>query len=84
MVQTPNKPATKLPPSKHQFAEVIHRLEAGGAMIPDTPENLMQIIAIWKAYAVPMDFTGGICFTSPNGYFYTRFLSLNTSCPRSI
>jgi hypothetical protein len=56
MVQTPNKPATKLPPSKHQFAEVIHRLEAGGAMIPDTPENLMQIIAIWKAYAVPMDF----------------------------
>ncbi|MFS8117571.1 MAG: CO2 hydration protein, partial [Microcoleus sp.] len=52
MVQTPTKPATKLPPSKHEFAEVIHRLEAGGAMIPDTPENLMQIIAIWKAYAV--------------------------------
>lgn len=56
MVQAPNKPVTKLPPSKHEFAEVIHRLEAGGAMIPDTPENLMQIIAIWKAYAVPMDF----------------------------
>lgn len=47
---------TKLPPSQHEFAEVIHRLEAGGAMIPDTPENLMQIIGIWKAYAVPMDF----------------------------
>ncbi|HEY9668621.1 MAG TPA: CO2 hydration protein, partial [Coleofasciculaceae cyanobacterium] len=49
-------PTPKLPPSKHEFAEVIHRLEAGGAMIPDTPENLMQIIGIWKAYAVPMDF----------------------------
>ena len=49
-----NKP--KLPPSRHEFAEVIHRLEAGGAMIPDTPENLMQIVGIWKAYAVPMDF----------------------------
>ncbi|MEB3825869.1 CO2 hydration protein [Phormidium sp. CCY1219] len=48
--------AAKLPPSEHEFAEVIHRLEAGGAMLPDTPENLMQIIGIYKAYAVPMDF----------------------------
>jgi CO2 hydration protein len=45
-----------LPPSIHEFAEVIHRLEAGGSMLPDTPENLMQIIGIYKAYAVPMDF----------------------------
>jgi CO2 hydration protein len=47
---------TTLPPSKHQFADVIHRLEAGGSMLPDTPENLMQIIGLYKAYAVPMDF----------------------------
>ncbi|AFZ45588.1 CO2 hydration protein [Halothece sp. PCC 7418] len=47
---------TKLPPSQHEFADIIHRLEAGGAMLPDTPENLMQIIGIYKAYAVPMDF----------------------------
>jgi CO2 hydration protein len=47
---------TKLPPSRHEFAEVIHRLEAGGSMLPDTPENLMQIIGLYKAYAVPMDF----------------------------
>ncbi len=47
---------TKLPPSRHEFADIIHRLEAGGAMLPDTPENLMQIIGIYKAYAVPMDF----------------------------
>jgi CO2 hydration protein len=47
---------TKLPPSTHEFAEIIHRLEAGGAMLPDTPENLMQIIGLYKAYAVPMDF----------------------------
>ena len=45
-----------LPPSNHEFAEVIHRLEAGGSMLPDTPENLMQIIGIYKAYAIPMDF----------------------------
>ncbi|ESA34767.1 co2 hydration protein [Leptolyngbya sp. Heron Island J] len=46
----------KLPPSTHIHADVIHRLEAGGSMLPDTPENLMQIIGIYKAYAVPMDF----------------------------
>lgn len=45
-----------IPPSQHPYAEVIHRLEAGGSMLPDTPENLMQIIGIYKAYAVPMDF----------------------------
>ncbi|WP_337885247.1 CO2 hydration protein [Fischerella thermalis] len=56
MVQAPDKPTTKLPPSTHEFAEIIHRLEAGGSMLPDTPENLMQIIGIYKAYAVPMDF----------------------------
>jgi CO2 hydration protein len=49
-------PQTKIPPSKHPFADIIHRLEAGGAMLPDTPENLMQIIGLYKAYAVPMDF----------------------------
>lgn len=48
--------STKIPPSTHPYADVIHRLEAGGSMLPDTPENLMQIIGIYKAYAVPMDF----------------------------
>ncbi len=46
----------KIPPSTHPYAEIIHRLEAGGSMLPDTEENLMQIIGIYKAYAVPMDF----------------------------
>lgn len=47
---------TSLPSSNHAYADVIHRLEAGGSMLPDSPENLMQIIGIYKAYAVPMDF----------------------------
>ncbi len=49
-------PKPLIPPSTHRYAEVIHRLEAGGSMLPDTPENLQQIIGIYKAYAVPMDF----------------------------
>ncbi len=51
-----NSIVTKLPPSNHPHADIIHRLELGGSMLPDTPENLMQIIGIYKAYAVPMDF----------------------------
>ncbi|WP_017306875.1 CO2 hydration protein [Spirulina subsalsa] len=57
MVQSPPQPTKNpLPPSQHPYAEIVHRLEAGGSMLPDTPENLMQIIGIYKAYAVPMDF----------------------------
>jgi CO2 hydration protein len=56
MVQTIIKPSNIIPPSQHPHANIIHRLEAGGSMLPDTPENLMQIIGIYKAYAVPMDF----------------------------
>jgi len=53
---TLSSPSSVIPPSQHPHADVIHRLEAGGSMLPDTPENLMQIIGIYKAYAVPMDF----------------------------
>ncbi|MBW4466361.1 MAG: CO2 hydration protein [Pegethrix bostrychoides GSE-TBD4-15B] len=56
MTATLTVPRPTLPPSTHEFAEIIHRLEAGGAMLPDSPENLMQIIGLYKAYAVPMDF----------------------------
>jgi CO2 hydration protein len=56
MTTTLTEPTTKLPPSTHPYADIIHRLEAGGSMLPDTPENLMQIIGLYKAYAVPMDF----------------------------
>jgi CO2 hydration protein len=56
MTTTLETPKTKLPPSTHEFADIIHRLEAGEAMLPDSPENLKQIIGIYKAYAVPMDF----------------------------
>ena len=56
MTATTTANPTTLPSSSHPFAEVIHRLESGGSMLPDTPDNLKQIIGIYKAYAVPMDF----------------------------
>jgi len=43
----------KISPSTHEFADIIHPLEAGGSMLPDTPENLIKIIGIYQAYALP-------------------------------
>jgi CO2 hydration protein len=48
--------ANLLPPSRHPYADIVHRLEAGGGLIPDSPENIMRVIGMYKAYAVPMDF----------------------------
>ena len=56
MTQTLEAPTAKIPASTHPLAHIIHRLEEGGTMLPDTPENMMQIIGLYKAYAVPMDF----------------------------
>jgi hypothetical protein len=53
-MMTSEAPKTKIPIP--HLAEIIHRLEAGGTMLPDTPENLMQIIGLYKGYTVPMDF----------------------------
>ena len=54
MTPTSSLGVSVLGPSSHAYADVIHRLEAGGSMLPDTPENLQQIIGIYKAYAVPI------------------------------
>jgi len=67
---------------KHEFAEVIHRLEAGGAMLPDT-ENLMQIIGIYKAYAVPMDFYSTYFIlpsVSLDPFPFFKYLTLKSIC----
>ena len=84
MVQTTAKPNTKIPPSKHEFAEIIHRLEAGGSMLPDTPENLMQIIGIYKAYAVPMDFYWRDLLYIAERVFLDPYQLLNISYPKNI
>lgn len=47
--------ATTLPPSKHPLAEYIHRLESGGALLQDSPENVMEVVGILKAYGVVLD-----------------------------
>ena len=41
-----------LPPSTHPLAHIIDRLENGGALLPETPENLVEVVGVLKSYGV--------------------------------
>jgi CO2 hydration protein len=49
MVGIQNKPVN------YELAEYIERLESGGALLPDTPENLLEVVGILKSYGVVLD-----------------------------
>lgn len=42
-------------PSNHPFAEIIYRLENGGALLPDSPRNVTEMVGILKSYGVVLD-----------------------------
>ncbi|MDX2214672.1 MAG: CO2 hydration protein [Oculatellaceae cyanobacterium bins.114] len=41
--------------SSHPLASVVDRLEAGGALLPESPENLLEVVGILKSYGVVLD-----------------------------
>lgn len=45
----------KSKPSKHPESEYIERLLAGGALLPDSPENVVEVVGILKSYGVVLD-----------------------------
>lgn len=45
----------KIKPSTHQLSEYIERLESGGDLLPDYPENLVEVVGILKSYGVVLD-----------------------------
>lgn len=42
-------------PSNHPFADIIYRLENGGALLPDSPRNVTEMVGILKSYGVVLD-----------------------------
>ncbi|GAB4148056.1 MAG: CO2 hydration protein [Cyanobacteria bacterium J069] len=42
-------------PSSHPVTPIINRLESGGALLPDTPENVVEVVGILKSYGVVLD-----------------------------
>ena len=45
----------KLHNSKHPLAEYIHRLEAGEALLQDSPQNVVEVVGILKSYGIVLD-----------------------------
>lgn len=45
----------KLRPSQHPLASDIYRLEAGEALLVDTPTNLVEVVGILKSYGIVLD-----------------------------
>ena len=43
---------TTLKPSNHPLATYIERLNAGGALLPDTEQNVTEVVGILKSYGV--------------------------------
>ncbi|MBD2775523.1 CO2 hydration protein [Iningainema tapete] len=39
----------------YPLIEYIERLESGGALLPDTPENVLEVVGILKSYGVVLD-----------------------------
>lgn len=49
MVSAPLKPPT------HPLADIIERLESGGALLPESPENLVEVVGVLKSYGVVLN-----------------------------
>jgi CO2 hydration protein len=63
MVTTPIKPST------HPLSEYIYRLEAGEALLPDSPENVMEVVGILKSYGIVLDaYSRNLIYISENAF----------------
>lgn len=48
MVVAPSK-------STHPLAEIVDRIESGGALLPESPTNLIEVVGVLKSYGVVLD-----------------------------
>jgi len=42
-------------PTNPALTSLMERIQAGGALLPDTPENLVEVVGILKSYGVVLD-----------------------------
>lgn len=47
--------AIKKKPANHPLAEYIERLQKGEALLPDTPQNVLEVVGVLKSYGVVLD-----------------------------
>ncbi|MCU0569066.1 MAG: CO2 hydration protein [Oculatellaceae cyanobacterium Prado106] len=44
-----------LTPSQHPLADLVHRLENGAALLPESPENVPEVVGVLKSYGIVLD-----------------------------
>jgi len=42
-------------PANHPLSEYVERLRTGGALLPDSPENVLEVVGVLKSYGVVLD-----------------------------
>jgi len=61
--------SSKLQQSTHPLSEYIHRLETGDTLIPDSPENMVEVVGILHSYAVVLDaYSQNLIYIAENAF----------------
>jgi CO2 hydration protein len=47
--------ALNLPASSHPFADILYNLESGKALLPHSPDNVMEVVGVLKSYGMVLD-----------------------------
>jgi CO2 hydration protein len=47
--------ALNLPASTHPLADILYRLEAGKALLPNSPANVLEVVGVLKSYGMVLD-----------------------------
>lgn len=42
-------------PTTHPLSSLVTRLETGGALLPETPDNLIEVVGVLKSYGIVLD-----------------------------
>ncbi|MBD2462737.1 CO2 hydration protein [Oscillatoria sp. FACHB-1407] len=55
--------------SSHPLASVVERLEAGGALLPESPQNLLEVVGILKSYGVVLGaYSRNLCYIADHQF----------------
>ncbi|QSJ19948.1 CO2 hydration protein [Nostoc sp. UHCC 0702] len=67
-------------PNHNPLAEYIERLQNGGALLPDSPQNVMEVVGILKSYGVVLDaYSNNLIYIAENQFlvFFPFFKYFN-------
>ena len=67
-------------PNHNPLAEYIQRLQNGGALLPDSPQNVLEVVGILKSYGVVLDaYSNNLIYIAENQFlvFFPFFKYFN-------